>query len=206
MIGIVPASTNTIVAVDVRAVLQSAYAQAWGWTEDGGSKSGFVNPLGRVKGVDRFVAAARMNFGTMDLTWETAVMQRTDAKQPLPGSAVDKLGGRPTNRGVSGLLLVDLGDGTVATIHDADRQLAAQWIEQRTGGNAGGGAKASDYLRQAAAKTAGGTPIVVAFDLKDVVSAPKRCRRFLVIRPRRWPDCPKRTVPSWANYSRACAA
>jgi len=177
LIGTVPASTNTIVAVDVRAVMQSAYAQAWGWTADGGSKTGFVNPLSRLRGVDQMVAAARMNFATMDPTWETAVMQRSDPKESLPGAAVDKLGGKPTNRGTGGLLLVDLGDGTVAAVHDGDRQLAAQWIEQRTSAKPTG--EASDYLRQAAAKTAAGTPIVVAFDLKDAVSAPEAIEMFM---------------------------
>src|SRR5688500_20295152 len=56
LIGIVPATTNTIVAVAVRAVLQGPYAQACGGTEDGGPKSGFVNRLGRAKRVDRVVA------------------------------------------------------------------------------------------------------------------------------------------------------
>jgi hypothetical protein len=177
----IPASTNVIVAIDVKGMQQSAFAQQWGWTAEGGSKTGFANPLARVKGVDQLVAAARMNFSNMDSTWETAVLQRSDPKQALPGAAVDKLADRPTNRGVSGLLLVDLGDGTVAAVHDGDRQLAAQWIAQRTSGKTGD--KASDYLRQAAAKTAGGTPIVLAFDLKDAISTPEAMDAFLTDPP-----------------------
>jgi hypothetical protein len=162
--GKIPASTNAIVAVDVKAALQSPYAQAWGWTADGGSKMG-TNPFARLNGVDRCLAAARFNFGTMDTSWETALMQRTDPKQALPGMAVDKLAGKATNRGPGGLLLVDLGDNTIAAVQDSDRQLAAQWIEQ---GAALG--KASEYLQQAAGKASSSTPIVVAFDLKDAVS------------------------------------
>jgi hypothetical protein len=165
--GKIPASTNAIVAVDVKAALQSAYAQAWGWTADGGSKMG-TNPFARLNGVDRCLAAARFNFGTMDTSWETALMQRTDPKQALPGMAVDKLAGKPTSRGPGGLLLVDLGDNTIAAVQDSDRQLAGQWIEQRAALG-----KASEYLQQAAAKATASTPIVVAFDLKDVVSTPE---------------------------------
>jgi hypothetical protein len=169
-----PASTNAIVAIDVRGVLQSAYAQQWGWTAEGGSKMG-SNPLARLKGVDRCVAAARFNFSTMDTSWETALMQRSDPKQPLPGMAVDKLAGKAVNRGPSGVLLVDLGDGAVAAVQDADRQLAGQWIEQRSAAGASAG-KPNDFLQQAAGKVSGSTPIVVAFDLTDVVSAPEAMR------------------------------
>ena len=172
LLGRVPAGANSLMLIDVDAVHASPIAVREGWKDQ--HKAQYVGgPIILPPEADRLVVAAEMSPARdFSQTWELAVMSLAEplslpAVARAEGGYVDEINGHPAVWTPSDAYFVRLEPKQIGVMHPANRQVVSRWIDSVRKRETG---IVSPYLKSAAALVNPQTPIVLAFDLEDIVT------------------------------------
>jgi len=166
----VPASANSILVIDVEALLESPLAVKEGWKEQ--QRATYTSqPLILPPEGEKLIVASQMaphdNFSQ---AWELGLMTLSEsmpvnAMARAEGGYVDELSGKEVVWSPSDAYFVPLEDDHLAVIHPAIRQPVARWIEAYSASTK---VSASEYLAMSVSDVTDRTQIVMALDLKNV--------------------------------------
>ena len=168
----VPGSANALVMFDVGKIQASPIAIQKQW--QGAHTKAFVDGLVTMPpDTERFVLASQLDYEFMRSIWDVALL---DLKQPrlLPDVA-RKLGGQLDDvGGVEGVALpsdayvVRFNDKSYGAMAPANRQNVGRWIRETQENSQ---PQLSSYLTAAIGYVDQvGTPVIIAFDLQDVLT------------------------------------
>ncbi len=169
----VPPRANAIVVLNVEKILQSPLSQRDNWAADRqqAHASGLTMlPLD----ANQFVMAAQFDYEFMQPTWEVALLNLQDDVSTVEIAAarngqVDRIADRNAVILPTDACLVQLAKTTVGVMRPANRQNVANWLRQTD--STGAQPDLSPYLSESVNfAVKGGTPIIMAMDLHDVIS------------------------------------
>ncbi len=163
---------NAVVGIDATALLASELAQQQGWSKK--LESAYVDrAIFLPPEAEKVLIASQIipNEGFQQ-AWELALMTMS---KPLvmndvaraEGGYVDEINGKEVVWTPSNAYVVALDPQTVGVMNPAHRQTVSSWIDEAAQNK---GDRLSEYLQLALAKITPETQIVLAADLKDVVS------------------------------------
>lgn len=171
LVAKVPSSSNSLVLIDVDAVLSSPIAMSNGWARrfnDGSAD----RPLYLPPEADKVAIAAQLDLVRgCAKKWEVAVM---GMKEPVSmgliaraeGGYADQIRGVKAAWVPSDAYFIELDAQTLGLMAPADRQSIARWAEH---GKTRGTAKLPEYLEALTAATGKSAQIVMAVDTADAV-------------------------------------
>src|SRR5882724_291022 len=174
-----PASSNAVVAINVRKVLQSPYARRehWGSNQaDAWAKQPVMIP----PGASRLIMAADVRTSTMESNWEMCLMEmdKMPSVQQLAdaeGGHVDRIWDKDGAYSPINAYFVPIEPTVLASITPAERSLIARWVRQPVQPD---GVVASPYIKGVIASLSETTDMVMAIDLEGAYGLPI-IRRFL---------------------------
>jgi len=168
----VPAGANTLVLIDVENTLASPIAQKEGWGKQ--LELNYVErPIYLPPEAKKLVMAAALRSGDdFARLWELAAMELSEPMSMRSiarseGGYVDQINGVVAAWTPSDAYFVSLGDRELGVMFPAERQFVSRWVEfiKTNRDNV-----LSDYLSKAAQSTNEKVQILLAIDLKDVVT------------------------------------
>jgi len=167
-----PATANALVLIDVEQTLGSGLAKAQGWgrklEQAYVARPVFLPPEAKKLAL----GAALLPQEDFRCLWEVALMELSEPAgvrsiARSEAGFVDEINGRPAAITPVNAAFVDLGDKVLGTVRPADRQFVSRWTSlvdaQRSG-------QLSDYLRQSLPLVTDRVQVLLAVDLKDVLS------------------------------------
>lgn len=168
----IPASANSVMVIDVKAVHSSPLAVKEDWMSQ--HEASYVNkPIILPPESDRLIIASQMNPNRdFAQAWEGTVISLTE---PLSmrsiaraeGGYVDEINGLPVAWTPSDAYFVSFGPKTLGVMYPAHRQAISRWVDF---GRENRKVNVSTYLKEAVETVDGKkTQIVMALDFKDVV-------------------------------------
>lgn len=168
----VPPGANAIIAINLQKALNSPLAKKEGWKQD--RQKAFDSGMVLLPpSSDQLLMAAQMDLEYMQPQWEVTLLN-VSRKPNLPevatrwGGTMDNLNGRSAVVLPQDTYIVEFGEVMVGAMTPANRQSVGRWLRE-IDSNQGG--QLSSYLQQAFDyANKGGTPIIMALDLQDVVS------------------------------------
>ncbi len=177
----VPSHANALIVLNVEKIHATPLAQQENWREQ--QEKAFEGGLTIVPPhSDYFLMAGQMDFEFMQSSWEVALTRVSD-EPSLPkiaakwNGSIDRIERRGTVRLPNDAYLVKFGKEIVGVMRPANRQSVARWLKQVDSN--GGQHRLSPYLKEAVGFAQNqGTPIIMALDLQNAVSAEFLRRRF----------------------------
>lgn len=168
----VPAGANTLVLIDVDATLATPVAREKGW----GKKLEIGNvqrPIFLPPEASKLVIAASLRTANdFSRQWELAAIElgetlsmRSIARSE--GGYVDSIKDVPVAWTPSDAYFVSFGDQELGILHPAERQFVSRWIEYAKTNSE---VAISEYLKKASTLANEKVPMLMAIDLRDVVS------------------------------------
>ena len=169
----VPPRANAIVVVNVDKILESPLSQKENW--DGDRQQAHASGLTMIPlDADQLVMAAQFDYDFMQPTWEVALLNLQDEVSTVKIAAdrngqVDRIADRNAVILPTDACLVQFAKTTVGVMRPANRQHVANWLRQTD--STGAQPDLTPYLGESVNYAVkGGTPIIMAMDLHDVMS------------------------------------
>ncbi len=169
----IPNDVNTIVLVDVDKLLESPLAAKEGW--DANHQKAFESGMLMVPpDAGKFIKAAKMDFSTfapikelalMDLKYEPSVVKVAGRFR----GSVDKIAGKDIAVLPGDMYMIKFGPTIAGVGWPARRQDVAGYIN-RVYSNTLGKSGFSSYLKEAIKFAEGGSPVIMAMDLSNMLS------------------------------------
>jgi hypothetical protein len=174
-----PASSNSVIAINVAKLLKTPYAQGEEWSQN--SATAWANqPVMIPKGSTRLLMAAEVQSGTMESVWEMSLIEMGQipavaALAAAEGGYVDRVWDKDAVCSPINAYFVPLDANTLASITPANRSAIAKWVRTpvKPEGNV-----TSEFIRKVVTSLGEQTDIVMAMDLEGAFSVPK-IRRWL---------------------------
>lgn len=168
----IPSGANAIVVLDVDKIQKSPLAQKENWREqrENAAAAGLtVLPAT----ADYFIMAANLDLDFMQSKWEVSLSKvRTEPSMPQLaarfGGSVDEVASRPAALLPDDSYIVKFNPSMVGSMRPGNRQSVARWLRQTS---VSSDKRLSPYLKNAVEFAEGGTPIIVALDMSDQISA-----------------------------------
>jgi hypothetical protein len=174
-----PASTNAVVAINVKKALASPYGKREHWgsnAPDAWAKQPVMIP----PGASRLIMAADVKTSTIGSNWEMSLIEM--AKMPTvqelasaEGGHVDRIWDKDGAYSPINAYFVPIEPTILASISPAERSLIARWVRTpvKPEGNV-----TSEYIKKVVAGLGENTDMVMAIDLEGAFGLPN-IRRFL---------------------------
>lgn len=165
-----PASTNAIAFMDMKAALASPLAKRQNWGDKAQANNrdglGFLATMG----AEKIIIADDINLNTMVRNFQVALVKFHNAPDmneiaAREGGTADEIAGCVSVLSPRDVYYVAISSSIVAAIYPADRQNTARWIRAAKSSKA---SPLTGYLKTAAEKAADST-VTIAVDLNDVV-------------------------------------
>ncbi len=176
----VPADANAVAIVDVEALFRTPLAMRENLRQK--MADAFVNhELSVPPESKRVVFASQLGLSSqLQPEWEAGVIElaRTPSFAVIArreGGQLDTLAGQSAVRLAHGTTGVELAPGVVLATSQPNRQVISRWV---AAAKKAGTQQASPYLTQAAGQISATSPLVLALDLSECVTAPA-ARTFL---------------------------
>ncbi len=175
-----PASTNAVVAINVRKAVASPYGKREHWgsnAPDAWAKQPVMIP----PGASRLIMAADVKTSTMDANWEMSLIEM--AKMPTvqelanaEGGHIDRIWDKDGAYSPINAYFMPIEPTILASITPAERSVIARWVRTpvKPEGNV-----TSEYIRSVVAGLGETTDMVMALDLEGAFGLPN-IRKFLV--------------------------
>ncbi|MDG2384716.1 MAG: hypothetical protein P8N76_23815 [Pirellulaceae bacterium] len=168
----VPPGANAVVAVNLQKALASPLASKENWKQDR-QKAFEAGMIAMPPSADQLLLAAQMDLQFMQPMWEVTLLN-VNRKASMPeiatrwGGTIDNFNGRSAVMLPHDAYIVGFGESMVGSMSPGNRQTVGRWLRQ-IDSNQGG--RLSPYLNKAVNyANKGGTPIIMALDLQDVIS------------------------------------
>lgn len=173
LISKVPSGSNSLVLLDVEAILASPIAKANGWERrfnDGTAD----RPLYLPPEADKIAIAAQLDLVRgCSKSWEVAVM---GMKEPISmsliaraeGGYADEINGVKAAWVPSDAFFAEIDTNTLGLLAPADRQAVARWVQHARSAHA---SELSDYLKSLTMMTGKGAQVVMGIDATNAVQA-----------------------------------
>jgi hypothetical protein len=171
LVARIPSDANALVVMNVQGVLQSPLAQKENWREkhENAAAAGLTMVPATA---NQIMLAAQMDFEFMQPIWEVGMAEvRYEPSMPQVaarwGGEIDRVSNRNAVRLPNDSYVVQFSKNLVGTYRPANRQNISRWLATTdTFDN-----RLSPYLKSALAyNEKGGTPIIMAMDLTNVIS------------------------------------
>ncbi len=166
-----PPGANAVMIVNVDAIKKSDIAQKEKWFEL--QSANLESGMGFLPaGTNGVFFATQLDFQMFEPMWTSGFLTM-DVTPPLSQIAerlwghTDKVAGKEVVSTHSDVYVFELNKNTLGTFSPAKRQRLSVWLSAIESGQA---SSMTDYLKEAAADAAAGTPFVLAIDLDDAVS------------------------------------
>ena len=176
----VPADANAVAIVDVEALFRTPLAMRENLRQK--MADAFVNhELSVPPESKRVIFASQLGLNSqLQPEWELSVIElaRTPSFAVIArreGGQLDTLAGQSAVRLAHGTTGVELAPGVVLATSQPNRQVVSRWV---AAAKKAGAQQASPYLTQAAGQINATSPLVLALDLSECVTAPA-ARAFL---------------------------
>jgi hypothetical protein len=166
----VPEQANALLLVDVQAVHKTALAARLNWAKK--VQQDYLAGVSRLPpDANRVVVAATFNASTLDHGWKIGLAELQhdiDVKKVAQAEAgtLDKVAEQAVVLSPRNAYYLRVAPKIKGMMHPANRQELARWIRFT---NRNSNPVLSPYLKQATARVSAATPIVMAFDLTDVL-------------------------------------
>ncbi len=169
----IPSSANCVALVNMEKILASEFAK----TEDLTKKRETLYSTGATflpADASRAILASQLDFHEWVPLWETAIIEVAhEVNMPtlarLSGGQLDQIGSLDAVALPNDSYVLRLGDHVGGAMAPANRQAASRWVRECASRDS---ANLSPYLNEALGFVDKiGTPIVLALDLEDVVTA-----------------------------------
>jgi len=166
LLGWVPGRTNMALFVDVDAIRKSEIAKKQKWFTGNDPTSGLDS---LPPGINRLVIASQFD-PTSGVSWEVIVAGLnkpvTDADLLKgTGGTLDNIGGKNVIQTKKNKFAVNLAPGVAGAYQPANRQDTGRWLREVNGKIS---PNLPPYLKQAGARVAGNTAVVLALDTTDM--------------------------------------
>lgn len=166
----VPASANSVVIIDVEALMNTPMAKEKKWKEN--QEQNFIDrPMILPPEADKAIIASHLNpLDGMKADWEVAVMNLTES---IPmrtiarteGGYLDVINGLQSAWTPSGVYFVSLAEKTLGMMYPDNRQYVSHWAELATKNES---ATLAPYLMNAVNKAGPNAEMVMAINLQDM--------------------------------------
>lgn len=172
LISKVPGGANSLVMMDIDAILASPVAASNGWARKF-SEGAADRPMYLPPEADKVVIGSQLDLVRgCARSWEVAVM---GMKEPIPmrliaraeGGYADEIKGVKVAWVPSDAYFIEIDSQTLGLMAPANRQAIARWSERDKSPQA----ELSDYLKSAASLMGNGTQSVLAIDAADAIQA-----------------------------------
>ncbi|MDB4640243.1 hypothetical protein OAF56_01290 [Pirellulaceae bacterium] len=176
----VPRTANTLMMVDVRALLDSPLGKSEKWRTQ--LHSSYKKGLATFPtSTSKILVASEVDFEFMEPLWQVAVLTRAYPGVDLK-KVTKKLKGFGDVNNVSGYetitlrndaYLVKIDDSTLASMEPANRQMTARWLRDNGKKN-----QVSPYLETAIGFAETSAQVMIAFDLRDALDPQRIATRI----------------------------